>query len=119
MAMRKIKHPGDMIADMHGGNLQGVHTIVSYNYGRLSVRNVIEWRLPDADDDGTLRAQVGGRLPRLAVLDYFVAVARAAGQQYINKYLVVLGEANDDGWWPAGYLYDGRRVGFCEVKQDL
>ncbi len=113
---------GDFICDMHGTNLGVLAAAMHLQTVRgrqFQFRNAIEFLLPDRDDVGTGRAQTGGYMPHEKMIAFFNATRRYVdAQPYTNKYLIVVGEPlGDSDWYPAGYIYDGRRVGFCEVRE--
>lgn len=114
--------PGELIIDLHATSLRslalGGKFTVPYGRARMQrrafyIRSVIDFVLPDADQ---LTDAVA--LSRHHLLDYFTQLCLSTTSlPYMNKYLVVLAEPNDEGWAPAGYIYDGRRAGFCEIKE--
>jgi len=105
-------NPGEFILDMHGTNLA---RLVNESSGTvktptrtLMIRNPVEFVLPDV---GAMGSKSGHHIH-----NWMVEACLLGDTFYSNKYLIVLSDVPRDGWYPAGYLYDGRRVGFCEVK---
>ena len=112
--------PGTMLCDMHGTNLRSKRVIETRDGRRFETRNVVEWLLPDRDDSTCADAEAWptlSSLPRIHMQWYFEHQCHHFGTYYINKMLITLAEENDMGWTPVGYIYDGRRVGFAEVKE--
>jgi hypothetical protein len=104
---RKITMIGEVVCDMHGRSLRSHERLNA----AFAVRNIIEFPLSDADSK-----HAGVVSQSRHIEQWFSKLTIGAGQGiYGNKYLICIGETTRDGWAPCGYLYDGRRVGFCEV----
>ena len=120
---------GDEICDMHyGGTFQGIkekgrrssvdnlmlaekYNVFVLNGKSYVFRNCVEWEDHPADNSNNTFGK------------YLQSAMRSAGGsgQYCNKILVVIGRVLklnvEHDWFTAGYSYDGRRCGVCEIRE--
>lgn len=109
MSVRNPQKIGDPVCDMHyGGRVKG-HKELNELY---IVRSIIEFPLSDADSRDAVVVSQARNLE-----GWLSKLSKDAGHSnYLNKYLIVVGEKTPDGFLPCAYLYDGRRFGMCEIK---
>jgi hypothetical protein len=101
---------------MHGTNFKGlfakgpvpgvelIRVASSAGPAIAEMRHCVEWMdVPDDNSNNKFH-------------EYLHSICRRAGQIYVNKILVVMGDTQDGDWVAAGYAYDGRRCGVCEVR---
>ena len=82
---------GKCIADMYCTNPTEDNEL-NENY---MVRNHVQFRLPQNE--------------------CFSSLLKTYNPGYINKFLMVMSESTEPGWWVCGYSYDGNYAGVCEI----